>query len=73
MNRIMYKGYEIHAVPLPLATGEWAKTLYIGMSRNGGMSKRAFTGGGTCQTKEEAIRASLATGKKKIDGQRPRS
>ena len=35
MHRVTYKGYEIHALPQPLASGGWEPTLYIRMGRQG--------------------------------------
>jgi hypothetical protein len=69
MDKAMYKGYEISATPLPLATGEWDTTLHIRIERHGEWRDKKFTGDTTLKTKEEAIRYCLAAGKKIIDGE----
>ncbi|SRR6266699_1955653 len=68
VNRVTYKGYEIHAVPLPVASGAWDTTLYIRIGRKGGWRDKKFTGAATFKTEEEAIQYCLETGKKIIDG-----
>ena len=68
MHRVTYKGYEIHALPQPLASGAWEPTLYIRMGRQGRWREKKFTGAAPCSTEEEAIASGVATGKQIIDG-----
>ncbi len=72
MNKVQYKGYEIHATPQQLRdSGNWNIHLTITKFRGPGVTEKMFTAANTFKTQQEAIEHCINFGKQIIDGNSP--
>ena len=70
MDRIVYKGYQIEAVPFQLAeSGEWTVNIHILRDKGYEINVRSYSAGNRFKSEDEAIRHCLDFGKRIIDGQ----
>ncbi len=69
MSTMIYKGFEIEAVPSQLRSGEWTVKIHISVERDGSTLSRTCDALDTFPTQEEATRCCFDFGKKVIDGQ----
>jgi hypothetical protein len=66
---VYYKGYQIIAVPHPLAPcGEWTPDGVIVREKGIETKHRTFGGNKRCKTRDEAVRRCYELGKEIIDG-----
>lgn len=69
MNGVIYKGYEIRAIPRQLADfGEWTVNLVILKHRNDQVATRSFSASNRFQSRDEAIKHCFIFGLQVIDG-----
>lgn len=69
MDKMIYNGYEIRAVPHQLAdSGEWTVNIVILMHRSDKVTSRQFSTSNTFKTRQEAIKYCFAFGRQIIDG-----
>ena len=69
MTNIMYKGYEIRAVPYQLAgSGEWTVDILVVRDNGTEVKHRKFSASNTYKTKDEAVQHCFNLGKQIIDG-----
>ena len=70
MEKVMYEGYGIYAIPYRLAESkEWAIKVVISRDKGYEIVERQFSAGNTFKTKEEALEQSIIFGKRIIDGE----
>ena len=69
MNGIIYKGYEIRAIPHQLADfGEWTVNLVILKHRNAQVATRPFSASNRFKSRDEAVMHCFIFGRQVIDG-----
>lgn len=69
MSTMIYKGFEVEAVPSQLRSGEWTVKIHLSVERDGSTLSRTCDALETFTTREEAIRHCFGFGKQVIDGQ----
>ena len=67
MKRVMYKGYEIQAVPHLSESCKWQVNVFISMNEKGHVALKNFLADELCETLDEAEERSLDYGRGIID------
>jgi hypothetical protein len=68
VTTIVYKGYEIDAVPYHLADGTWDTKVRIAFVNGSQHNKREFTSEERFKTEQEAVENCFHFGKRIVDG-----
>ena len=68
VEAIVYKGYELDAVPYHLADGTWDTKVRISFLEGSTQTTREFTSDARFNTEQEAVRNCFTFGKRIVDG-----
>jgi hypothetical protein len=71
VNKTVYEGFEIEAMPYQLLNGKWETGVHISRMHGDQQHIQIFPGKGLFDTRDEAIRHSLTLGRHIIDGRIP--
>lgn len=66
-DELLYRGLEIHATPCSLRAGDWSHEGYLIEHRGAATRETRFFAGGSSGTREAAVEAIIAEGKRLID------
>ena len=66
-DELVYRGFVVQAAPLELRPGGWTHEGYLVEHRGATQRETKFFAGGSSETRDRAVAATIAEGKRLID------